>query len=195
MQGQTFVFYGIIGSGKGTQVKFLADFLRTKIGNDPVCAGTGDGFRKMMSSDSFASQIVKEKVEKGELIDDFLANSMIADILTSSLSSEKNLITDGYPRTVAQSKAFEEMMKFFKRENIKIIYIKISEEESIRRNLLRGRHDDTEESIAKRIEEYKNNVVPSMEYFRDKNEYEILAINGEQSKEDVYKDIIKALNF
>ena len=193
MQGQTFVFYGIIGSGKGTQVKNLSEFLKNQYGKDPVYAGTGDGFRKLIETASYTSDIVKEYLDSGTLVPDFLANSIVANILAITLNKDSNLITDGYPRTVAQSQIFESMMKFYKRENIKVIYIKISEEEAIRRNLLRGRHDDTKESIAKRIEEYKNNVVPSMEYFRNKTGYEIFTVNGEQSREDVYKDIIKAL--
>jgi len=90
---------------------------------------------------------------------------------------------------------FEEMMKFFKRDAIKIIYIELSEEEATKRNLLRGRHDDTKEGLTKRFNEYKNKVVPAMDYFKDKEGYEIHTINGEQSIEDVHKDIIKALGY
>jgi len=86
-------------------------------------------------------------------------------------------------------------MKFFKRKNIKIIYLEIGEKEAIRRNLSRGRDDDTKEGIKNRIEEYKNNVIPAINYFKNKENYQVFKINGEQSKEKVYKDIIKALNF
>lgn len=195
MQPQTLVFYGIIGSGKGTQVKFLTDFLKEKNGPDTIYVGTGEGFRKLIESDNYTANIVKDYLNRGELLPDFLATSIVIDILNTSISAEKNLITDGYPRTMEQSKIFEEMMKFYHRDNIKIIYIEISEEEAIKRNLLRGRHDDTKDGIAKRIEEYKNKVIPSMNYFKDKAGYEIFKINGEQSKEDVYKDIIKALEY
>jgi hydroxymethylglutaryl-CoA reductase len=46
--------------------------------------------------------------------------------------------------------------------------IEISEKEAMKRNILRGRSDDTEEGLRKRFNEYKNNVVPSMNYFKDK---------------------------
>ena len=105
------------------------------------------------------------------------------------------MIADGYPRTIAQSESLEAMMKFYKRENIKIIYIELSEKEAMKRNLLRGRTDDTEEWIKKRFDEYINNVIPSINYFKEKENYTIYTINGEQIIENVHQDILKALNF
>jgi adenylate kinase len=195
MQPQTFVFYGIIGSGKGTQVKFLTDFLKEKNGLETVYAGTGDGFRQLVASGSYTGSLVKNFIERGALVPDFLTNAIFTNVLISQLTPEKNLITDGYPRTVVQSESFEKKMQFFKRENIKIIYIEISEREAIRRNLERGRHDDTEQGIKKRIQEYKDNVIHSMAYFKDKPGYTIYTINGEQDREAVHKDIISALGY
>ena len=86
-------------------------------------------------------------------------------------------------------------MESHKRENIKIIYIELSKEEAMKRNLLRGRHDDTEEGLAKRFNEYENKVIPAMNYFKDTPGYKIYTINGEQSVEDVHKDIINDLGY
>ena len=195
MQSQTFVFFGQVGSGKGTQVKLLTDFLKEKDGRETVYAGTGEGFRKLIDSDNYTAGLVKEYVNNGILVPDFLTDAVFVNILISNLSAEKNLITDGYPRTAPQSIIFAEMMKFFKRDSIKIIYIEISEEEAMKRNLLRGRADDTKEGLTKRFNEYRNKVIPSMNYLKDKEGYEILTINGEQSVEDVHKDIIKVLGY
>lgn len=198
MQTETFVFFGQVGSGKGTQVKLLMDYLRSKDSKDSkdiVYAGTGDAFRKILGSDNFTAKLIKDSMEKGELQPDFLTTALFANILISSLDEGKHLIADGYPRTVGQAESFEKMMGFFKRDNVKIIYIELSEEEAMKRNLLRGRHDDTKEGLKKRFDEYKNNVIPAMNYFKDKKNYEIYTINGEQSIEGVHKDIIKALGF
>jgi len=195
MQTQTFVFYGQVGSGKGTQVKLLTEYLKNKDNKEVVYGGTGDEFRKILASDSFTAKLIKDSINKGELQPDFLTNSLFANILISSLTDEKHLIADGYPRTVLQSENFEGMMKFFKRDNIKIIYIKLTEEEAMKRNLLRARVDDTEEGLKKRFNEFTNNVVPSMNYFLEKDNYEIITINGEQSIEDVHKEIINKLAF
>ena len=195
MQTQTFVFFGQVGSGKGTQVKLLNDYLRSKDNKGVVYGGTGEEFRKILKSDNFTAKLIKDSIKKGELLPDFLTTALFMNILISFLDDQKHLIADGYPRTVEQSGSFENMMQFFKRDNIKIIYIELSEEEAMKRNLLRGREDDTEEGLRKRFNEYKNNVIPAMNYFQGKTGYEVLTINGELTIEDVHKDIIKALNF
>jgi len=195
MQVQTFVFFGQVGSGKGTQVKLLADFLKERDGRECVLTSTGNEYRKLMEGENYIGTLVKDSVIRGELQPDFLTNAIATNILTLSLSPEKHLMADGYPRTITQSETFEAMMKFFKREDIKIVYIEVGKEEAIKRMMLRGRHDDTKEGIAKRFDEYENNVIPAMNYFKNKAGYKIYTINGEQSVENVYKDIIKALNF
>jgi len=195
MQIQTFVFFGQVGSGKGTQAELLSNILKNQDGHECVQTSTGNEYRKLIESGSFTGSLVKDSVTRGELQPDFLTNAIFTNILTASLTPEKHLITDGYPRNIAQSEAFESMMEFFGRKDIKIIYIEVSKEEAVRRMTLRGRHDDTKEGIARRFNEYVNNVIPSMNYFKDKDGYTLYTINGEQSKEDVHKDIIKALNF
>ena len=195
MQTQTFVFFGQVGSGKGTQVKLLMDYIKTKDNNEIVYGGTGDEFRKLLSSDSFTSKLIKDSINNGELQPDFLTTSLFTNILITSLDDQKHLVADGYPRTIVQSENFGKMMSFYKRENIKIIYIELTEEEAMKRNLLRGRQDDTEDGLKKRFDEYKNNVIPAMNYFKDKIGYKIYSINGEQSVEDVHKDIISKLGY
>ena len=195
MQAQTFVFFGIIGSGKGTQVKFLMDFLKSRDGKKCVYAYPGDEYRKIIESNNYTGSLIKDSVSRGELQPGFLTDAIVVNIFISSLTPQSNLIADGYPREITQSVNFEKMMKFYRRESIKIIYIEVGKEEAMRRNLLRGRHDDTKEGIEKRFDEYMDKVVPAMNYFKGKAGYTIYTINGEQSREDVFKDIIRALGF
>ena len=196
MQPQTLVFFGIIGSGKGTQVDLLRKYLKDKnIASDILYTSTGDEFRKVIGSGSYTGQIIKETLDKGFLQPNFITTSLFTNILISGMKNETCLIADGYPRTIAQSESFEAMMKFYKRENIKIIYIELSEQEAMKRNLLRGRTDDTEEGIKKRFDEYINNVVPSLNYFKGKENYTIFTINGEQTVENVHQDIINKLGY
>jgi adenylate kinase len=193
-KGMTFVFFGIVGSGKGTQVKLLEDYLKNKFHRECVYAGTGEGFRRILEMDNYASKLLTDRMERGELIYDFFANAIVADLLSTRLEYEKHLLVDGYPRTVGQAEVFEKMMHFYEREDIKIVMIDVNREEAMKRNLLRGRHDDTKEGIEKRFEEYYNKVIPAMNYFEGKPGFTIYKIKGEQSVEDVHKDIIKALN-
>lgn len=195
MQGQTFIFFGIAGSGKGTQVKLLMDVLKARDGKEIVYGYPGNEYRKIIESDTQTSSLVKTILHNGGLQPDFLTNSIFIDILSKNIGLDKHLIADGYPRRIAQSECFEEAMKFYKRENIKIIYLEVSKEEVVKRMKLRARHDDTEEGMAQRFDEYVNNVVPAMDYFKGKDGYEIHTINGEQTVEAVHQDIIKALNF
>ncbi len=189
------MFFGIVGSGKGTQGKLLMDFLKAKDGRETVYAGTGEGFRQLINSDSYTGNLVKEYVDCGQLVPDFLTNAIFTNILISQLTSKKNLIADGYPRTVAQAESFEAKMQFFKREAVKIIYIEVGKKEAIKRNLLRGRQDDTPLGIEKRFDEYINKVIPAMNYFKGKENYTICTIDGEQTIENVHQDIIKSLGY
>jgi adenylate kinase len=195
MDSYTFIFFGIIGSGKGTQMELLKKYLAEHDGRECVYAYPGAEYRRLIESGSYTGNIVKDSVNRGELQPDFLTSAIVTNILTSSLTNDKNLIVDGYPRTVVQSKDFEMMMKFYKRKDIKVIYIEVGKEEATKRNLLRGRADDTKEGIARRFDEYIDNVVPAMNYFKGKEGYEMYAVDGEQSVESVHKDIIKALKF
>lgn len=190
----TFVFFGQVGSGKGTQVELLQKYIKDKnLASDILYTSTGSEYRKLIKSGNYTGQIVKESVEKGFLQPDFLTISLFTDILTSGIKEQTCLIADGFPRTIAQSESFESAMKFYQRNEIHVIYIELSEEEAKHRMLLRGRSDDTEEGISKRFNEYVNNVLPSMNYFKDKKEYIMHIIDGSQTIETVFADIIKSL--
>jgi adenylate kinase len=133
---------------------------------------------------------VFQELDKGELVDDFLTDYMVTDVFVKKLSPTKHLFCDGYPRTTTQSLTFENEMRFFKRENTHVIYIEVGEIEAVKRMKLRARNDDTDAGIAKRIDEYRSKVLPAMEYFKNKVGYTIHTVNGEQSVEDVHKEIV-----
>lgn len=194
MKPQTFIFYGIVGSGKGTQVELLDKYLKeNNLSGDILFVSTGNEYRKIVSEGNYTSTKIKDTLEKGFLQPNSLTTSLVVNKMINDMKDGTTLITDGYPRTIEQSKSFEEMMKFYDRGDIKIIYIELSKEEAIRRMKLRGRTDDTDEGIANRFDEYTQNVLPSMEYFREKDGYTILNINGEQSIEEVHTEIINKL--
>ncbi|MEK7106223.1 MAG: nucleoside monophosphate kinase [Patescibacteria group bacterium] len=190
----TFVFFGIVGSGKGTQIELLQKYLKEKNPYAKIASiYPGAEFRKIVESGSYTGKLVKETLDQGWLQPNFITISLFTNTLISSLEEETHLIVDGFPRTVTQSEVLEAAMDFYKREDIKVVYIKVEKEEAVKRMKLRGRTDDTDEGIEKRFDEYVNNVVPAMMYFKEKGGYTIYTVNGEQSVEDVHVELIKTL--
>ncbi len=193
-QPKTYVFFGIIGSGKGTQIDLLKKFFKDKYNQENVYAYPGAMYRKLVGEGNHFGNLVKASLDRGELQPDLLTTSLVVNVLINSYTPEKVLFFDGYPRTIEQSKSFETLLDILKITEVEIIYIELSKEEAMRRNLARGRTDDTIDAINKRFDEYINNVVPAMKYFENMSNYSIHKINGEQSIEAVHADIIKSLN-
>ncbi len=192
---KTYVFFGIVGAGKGTQVDLLKKLLTEQDPNRKIVyAYPGNEYRKLTAGESYTGSIVKAKLERGELQPDFLTVSVFTDILIRELTSDCHLIADGYPRTLVQEEAFVAAMDFYKRESVEVVYIEVSKDEVTKRMKLRNRSDDTDEGIARRFSEYENHVIPAMEAM-EKNGYKFHKIHGEQSIEAVHEDIKKALGF
>jgi len=195
MTPQNFIFFGIVGSGKGTQAKLLMDFLKKRDGRESVYIYPGDEYRRLITSDNYTGALIKDSVAQGHIQPGFLTDAIVTNILVSQLTADKHIITDGYPREITQSQNLEEVLEFYRRPGAQIICIELSQAEATRRNLKRGRHDDTEEGLAKRFEEYERKVIPAMNYFHGQTGYTIYNINGEQSVADVHRDVVKALGF
>lgn len=193
-KSQTFIFYGIVGSGKGTQVELLRKYLQeSNISDDILFISTGEEFRKILKEESFTSQTIKNLVNNGILVPDFFTTSLVVNYISKNIKENSTLITDGYPRTIEQSETFDKLMKFYGRTDIKIIYIELDKEEAIKRMKLRARTDDTDEAISNRFDEYEKNVIPSMNYFKDKEGYTIIKVNGKQSIEEVNQEVISKI--
>lgn len=157
---------GSQGSGKSTQADLLAQYL-----NVPKIS-TGDIFRKLPQ--------VSEILNAGKLVDD----QITAEIVKNRLSQEdcqNGFIMDGYPRTKEQLNIFDPGFD-------KVIYLKVPDEEVIKRLLSRGRQDDTEELIKVRLDLYKQHTQPLLDYYDQKgNLMEIDGIGDIQGIQDEIK--------
>ncbi|HBV00977.1 MAG TPA: hypothetical protein DEF00_01105 [Candidatus Taylorbacteria bacterium] len=194
MSPLTFIFAGPSGSGKGTQVDLLKQYLQTKTPKIPQFSSyTGDGFRVLMNGTTLASKLAKEIQEAGGLQPEFLAVYLWADNLIKNVTGKEHLFIDGSPRKVAESMVLDSAMQFFKRTSIHLILVNVSPAESKRRLLLRSRHDDGVKEIDRRLFWYTTEVVPAIDYLKRRPGYVFHDINGEQTPEEVHQAIMKSL--
>ncbi|MDO8564764.1 MAG: nucleoside monophosphate kinase [bacterium] len=194
MHPLTFIFAGPSGSGKGTQVELLRDYLKKKTPEIPQFHSyTGDGFRAFMQGSTLAAKLAKDIQEAGLLQPEFLAVKIWAENLINNVTGEEHLFIDGSPRKLAESMVLDSAMTFYKREQPFVILVDVSDKEAKRRLLVRSRHDDSEAEIDRRLGWYQTEVLPAVEYLKELPRYRFVKINGEQSPTEVHNDIIKAL--
>ncbi|MSU44937.1 hypothetical protein EXS45_02045 [Candidatus Nomurabacteria bacterium] len=194
MNSQAFVFFGRSGCGKGTQAKLLVNFLKSK-SREVIYVETGSTFRELAKQDNLVGKNINDILKNGILIPVFLPIWIWTKIIVENFSGKEDMILDGVCRRREESIALDSAFDFYKIEKPNIILMKVSKEWSYNRMMERKRADDTPEKIQNRLNWYEQDVVPSIEYFHDKKNYNFIEINGEQTIENVHKDIIKALNF
>lgn len=193
MSPQTIIFFGPSGSGKGTQAKLLIEELSKKDSREVHYIETGQRFRDFSTEASFTAKLTKEIMTKGGLLPEFLPIWIWTEYLIRHVSGDEHLILDGLSRRVHEAPILDSAMKFYKRERPVILSIEVSREWAKDRLLNRGRTDDIDQKIDERISWYYDNVVPAMEYFKNNSYYNFLNINGEQTIEEVHKEIMEKL--
>lgn len=196
MSPQTFIFIGRSGCGKGTQADLLIKHLNEK---DPEKRGVfymeiGKKFRDYLKETTYTASLSKEVYKKGELQPDFLAIHIWAHSIMADYNGDDHVIVDGTPRSLVQAQVFDSAVKFYKKENVYVINLEVSEDWSRTRLAERGRADDKEaDEVEKRLAWYKRDVVPAIDFFRDNPTYKVLDINGEQTIEEVFNEIINKI--
>ncbi|MFH1823474.1 MAG: nucleoside monophosphate kinase [archaeon] len=195
MNSKSFVFFGRSGCGKGTQVKLLLDLLESQ-GREVLYIETGSKFREFIQSNNYSGKLAGDILKEGGLIPVFLPIWIWTEIFVKSFSGKEDIILDGVCRRKEEAIALDSLFDFYKIEKPNIIVMNVSKDWSFQRMMERKRTDDTPEKIQNRLNWYEKDVLPSIEYFKnkDKSKYNFIEINGEQTIEDVHKDIIKALN-
>lgn len=192
---KTYLFFGNIGAGKGTQVKFLKAYFEEKEKKNVVYVYPGQSFRDFIKEEGYTQSIAKDMLDKGHLMPLFLVSEVFSRTVVQGLkSSDDIIVSDGFPRSVDQVSVFESCLKFYNISHTEVVYIEISREEAVKRLALRARHDDSPEAIEKRFDAYETNVLPALNLLKEKG-YTVHTINGEQDVLDVQKDVFKALGF
>lgn len=194
MNSKVAVFFGRSGCGKGTQAKLLKEFLESR-GREVIYIETGSLLREFIKKNNYSSGLAGDILRKGGLIPVFLPIWLWTEALVKDFSGKEDLVLDGVCRRLEESVALHSAFDLYKIEKPSIILMNVSKDWSYARMIERKRADDTPEKIQNRLDWYEKDVMPSIEYFRDKKDFNFIEINGEQTVENVHKDIIKALNF
>jgi adenylate kinase len=177
------ILFGPPGSGKGTQAQSLVDKYKL------LHISTGDLFRYELGNDTDLGKLAKSYMNKGQLVPDEVTVKM----LRRKVESEPDVdgyIFDGFPRTIAQAEALDDLLEDLNTEISALVALEVQEQEIIDRLLLRGqssgRADDQNEAVIKeRIEVYRNETKPVYEYY-DAND-RAYTVDGMGSVDEIFQ--------
>ena len=183
-----YVIMGPQGSGKGTQAGLLAR------GFDLVHISVGDIFRWHVQNRTKLGTRIQRYMNEGRLVPD----EMVSDVVKWRLDNHDwrhGFVLDGFPRTLAQAEALDDMLEEIGRELDVILEFQLDENTSIRRMLGRaaeeGRADDTPEVMRKRLELYREMTLPVVEHYRATGK--LVGIHADRPIPDVYAEVQQAL--
>ena len=193
MNPLTLLFFGSQGAGKGTQVQMLIDYLKAHTKNDVIRIDMGNELRALRDTGTYAGRLTGEVIDAGHRMPDFMPVYLQTKKLVDNFTGDQHIIADGLARGADQTRGFDDMMQFFKRDNFQIINLVISDDSAVKRLLLRARNDDTEEAIRRRLAWTKTDVLPQIELLKGRGRT-VHEIDGEPDIETIHKDILAALN-
>jgi adenylate kinase len=183
------ILFGPPGAGKGTQSeKIIAKFKLIHL-------STGDLLRSEIQAGTELGLKAKTLMDQGLLVPDEVVIGMIENKLKEH-SSAAGFIFDGFPRTVKQAEALDNLLANYD-ETIKVmIGLEVDDQELLARLLNRGKtsgrpDDQNEVLISKRIQEYNSKTTPVATYYRTQNKY--VAINGIGEIEHIFQSITEAI--
>lgn len=183
------VIFGAPGSGKGTQSEKLIE----KYGLHHI--STGEVLRDHIACKTEIGKIADTYISKGQLIPDSLMIDILEDILDHEPAAQRGLILDGFPRTVPQADALEDLFKRRGQELHHVIGLEVPEDELVQRMILRGkqtgRADDNIDTIKNRLKVYHESTTPLRDYYMARGKYR--RINGSGSVDDIFASIAAAI--
>ena len=183
------VIFGAPGSGKGTQ----SELVISKYGLFHI--STGDILRQEIKKQSELGKIAEEYIKIGQLLPDELIIKILAEVIDAN-SEAKGFIFDGFPRTIAQGEALDQLLREKNTSIIAVLNLVVDEKELLDRLVKRGiefgRTYDTPEIIQNRLEVYRNQTEPLKEYYKKKGK--LFQIKGNNIIKDVFDQIVEVLD-
>lgn len=184
MQPLQLILIGGPGAGKGTQ----ADKIKEKYAIPHI--STGQMLRDEVAKDSELGMQVKAVMERGDLVADSTILRLIEERLKQP-DCKAGFILDGFPRTLAQAQGLEPILQKRGDSTVKVLLLEVSDQEMMNRLLARKRADDTEDTIKHRIEKYHSETAEAIDYYAQNGN--LIRINGEQSIDEVFGEIVEVL--
>jgi adenylate kinase len=181
------VILGPPGAGKGTQ----AELIVADAGIPHI--NTGDMYRAAVAAGSELGARVKPFMDAGELVPDDLTIQVVRERLIEADTAE-GFVLEGFPRTLAQAEALDEILAGTERELSIVLDFQLSEEVAeqrlLKRALEQGREDDTPEIIHRRMETMR---IPDelVEYYRAKGI--LVGIHAERTIREVFAEVQQVL--
>ena len=176
------------GSGKGTQAQRISSTYGV-----PHIA-TGDMLRAAMSAGTELGSRIKPIYDAGELVPDDLMIELIRERL-SQPDVERGFVLDGFPRTLEQADALDDMLLEIGSPLDVVFDLQIDEPTTVVRLLGRaheeGRSDDTPEAIAKRLELFRDATMPVIEHYRAQGK--VVGVHAAGTVNQVFNEIQEAL--
>jgi adenylate kinase len=176
------------GAGKGTQGRLIASEYAI-----PHVA-TGDMLRAAMADGSALGQQVRPIYDSGRLVPDDLMIALIRERLSGE-DARDGFVLDGFPRTMAQADALEEMLREIGRDLDVVFEFQVPDEVGRERMLKRaaeeGRTDDTPEAIDERLRLYHEETKPLIEYYRTRGN--LVGVHGDRPVNQVFAEIQQTL--
>jgi adenylate kinase len=178
------ILFGPPGAGKGTQaVELSSRFTVPHI-------STGDLFRAAVSEQTALGVKAQGYLDRGELVPDELVIDMIRERLVQP-DTQAGWLLDGFPRTVPQAHALDELLSSINQSLDRVVNLEVPDGFLLERLLGRGRKDDNEEVIRRRLQVYHDQTAPLIRFYGDRNQ--LTDIDGSAPVEDVTAAIQTAL--
>jgi len=180
------ILLGPPGAGKGTQAARLVE--AHKIAQ----LSTGDMLRAAVKAETAVGLQAKEVMDRGDLVSDDIIVQIISDRIEED-DCANGFILDGFPRTIAQADALEELLSHKKMELDAVVELVVDDEALVGRIETRAketggaRADDNAETLRKRLEVYHAQTAPVAGFYKDKGM--LRTVDGMASIDDVAANI------
>jgi adenylate kinase len=174
------IFLGPPGAGKGTQADTLAHLCHIPH------ISTGDILRSAVTQKTDLGIKAQSYMDQGELVPDQLILDLVRDRLNQP-DVEKGWILDGFPRNVNQAVFLDRLLQEIEQACDRVVNLEVPDEVLVARLLSRGRKDDSEEVIRNRLQVYREQTAPLIDFYSDRQQ--LVSIDGNRSIEQVNGDL------